>query len=125
LGAIFGVLLIAFVNVAHLLLARAVEEMPDIAVRVALGGRVFSQTLAEALALAAAGGLAGLGVAWASLRLYRRPLGNDIPSFWVDVRLDGRVFLFAAAVALLARGVAGLVPALQAARTDPGGLLND
>lgn len=128
LGAVFGVLLIACVNVAHLLLVRAVERTPEIAVRAALGaGRrsVAWELLAESLVLAATGGIVGLGVARAALALYRHLLGDEIPSFWVDVRLDARVFLFAFGLSLLAGVLAGLVPAFQAARSDPGEILKD
>lgn len=128
LGAVFGVLLIACVNVAHLLLVRAVERTPEIAVRSALGaGRrsVAWELLAESLVLAAAGGIVGLGVARAALALHRHLLGDEIPSFWVDVRLDARIFLFACGLSLLAGVLAGLVPAFQAWRSDPGEILKD
>ncbi len=128
LGAIFGVLLIACVNVAHLLLARAVDRTPEMAVRSALGAgrwRVASELLAESLVLAAAGGLAGLGIARGAIALYRRLMGNDLVSFWVDIRLDLPVFLFALGLTLLAALVAGALPALHAARSDPGEILKD
>jgi predicted permease len=128
LGAIFGVLLIACVNVAHLLLAQAVDRTPEMAVRAALGAgrtRVASELLAESLVLAVAGGIAGLGVAQGAIALYRRLMGNDIVSFWVDIRLDGRVVLFALGLTLLAGLIAGLLPALHAARSDPGEILKD
>jgi putative ABC transport system permease protein len=128
LGAIFGVLLIACVNVAHLLLARAVDRTPEMAVRTALGAgraRIAADLLAESLALAAAGGIAGLGVARGAIALYGRLIGRDIPSFWVDIRLDGPVVLFALGLTLLAGLIAGLLPALHAARSEPGELLRD
>jgi predicted permease len=128
LGAIFGVLLIACVNVAHLLLARAVDRAPEMAVRSALGAgrwRVASELLAESLVLAAAGGLAGLGIARGAIALYRRLMGNDLVSFWVDIRLDAPVFLFALGLTLLAALIAGALPALHAARSDPGEILKD
>lgn len=128
LGAVFGVLLIACVNVAHLLLVRAVERTPEIAVRAALGaGRrsVAWELLVDSLVLAAVGGIAGLGIARGALALYRHLLGDEIPSFWVDVRLDARVFLFAFGLSLLAGVLAGLFPAFLAARSDPGEILKD
>ena len=128
LGAIFGVLLIACVNVAHLLLARAVERTPEMAVRAALGAgwtRVASDLLAESLVLAGTGGIAGLAVAQGAIALYRRLMGNDIVSFWVDIRLDGPVVLFALGLSLLAALIAGLLPVLHAARSDPGEILKD
>jgi putative ABC transport system permease protein len=128
LGAIFGVLLIACVNVAHLLLARAVDRAPEMAVRAALGAgrtRVGLELLAESLVLATAGGIAGLGIAQGAIALYRRLMGNDIVSFWVDIRLDAPVFLFALGLTLLAALLAGALPALHAARSDPGEILKD
>jgi putative ABC transport system permease protein len=128
LGAIVGVLLIACVNVANLLLARAVDRTPEMAVRSALGAgrwRVMSEPLAESLVLAAAGGIGGLGIARGAIDLYVRRIGNDLPSFWVDIRLDGPVFLFAFGLTLLTGLIAGLLPALQAARSDPGEILKD
>jgi predicted permease len=128
LGAVFGVLLIACVNVANLLLARSAERTPEMAVRAALGagrGRVVGLLLAESAVLAAAGGALGLAVAEGAVGLYRRLMGDEIPSFWVDVRLDARVFLFALGLTLLASLIAGLLPALQAARTEPGEILKD
>jgi putative ABC transport system permease protein len=128
LGALCGVLLIACVNVAHLLLARAVDRTPEMAVRTALGagrGSVASELLAESLVLAAAGGIAGLGVARGAIGLYRRLMGNDIVSFWVDIRLDAPAFLVAFGLTLLAALIAGALPALHAARSDPGEVLKD
>ncbi len=128
LGAVCGVLLIACVNVANLLLLRSARRTPEIAVRAALGagrGRLAAQLLAETLVLAAAGGLLGLGLAQGLIVLYRRLLGDEIPSFWVDVRLDARVVLCALGLTLLASLLAGMLPALRAARTDPGEILQD
>jgi putative ABC transport system permease protein len=128
LGAVCGVLLIACVNVANLLLVRSARRTPEIAVRAALGagrGRLATQLLAETLALAAAGGALGLGLAQGLIVLYRRLLGDEIPSFWVDVRLDARVILGVCGLTLLASLLAGMIPALRAARTDPGEILQD
>ena len=128
LAAGIGLLLIACVNVANLVLARAAERTPEVAVRTALGAgrwRVVFQLLTETLVLAALGGALGLGLARGALAVYRRWLGDDIPSFWVDVRLDARVFLFALGITLLAGIIAGSIPALQAARTAPGEILKD
>ena len=128
LGAVFGVLLIACVNVANLLLARSVERTPEIAVRAALGSgrlRVAGLLLAESMTLAMAGGLLGLGIARGAIGLYRRLMGDEIPSFWVDVRLDARVFLFLLGATLLASLIVGCLPALRAARTAPGEILKD
>jgi len=113
--------LIACVNVANLMLARAVGRQHEIAVRVAVGCSrwgAIRQLLTEALLLFLLGGAASLFVGWAALRLllYAAPVGT-IPEI-VSVGLDARVFLFTFLVALLAGILAGLVPAIQASRTD-------
>ncbi len=128
LGAVCGVLLIACVNVANLLLVRSAGRTPEVAVRAALGAgraRLAAQLLAETLVLASVGGLLGLGLAEGLIVLYRRLLGGEIVSFWVDVRLDARVLLCIFGLTLLASLLAGVLPALRAARIDPGEILKD
>ena len=121
LGAVGVVLLIVCVNVAHLLLARAEGRRQEMALRTALGAsrrRLMTQMLTEALALALGGGVLGLGIAWAGIRLLSSlapaslPRANEIGMDWV-------VVLFCFAVALIAGLLFGLVPALRAAREAP------
>ncbi len=128
LAAVLLVLVIACVNVANLVLARAADRTREVAVRTALGAQrsqVIRQTLAEVLVLAAVGAAGGIGIAYVGARLFTRGIVDTMPPFWIDVRLDGTVLLFVTAVTVLAALVAGLVPALRASRGDVLPLLND
>ncbi len=128
LAAVLLVLVIACVNVANLVLARAADRTREVAVRTALGarrGQVIRQTLAEVLVLAVAGAGLGVGIAHAGARLFSRAIVDTTPPFWIDVGLDGTVLLFVTAITVVAALVAGLVPALRASRGDVLPLLND
>ena len=114
LGAVTLVLLVACVNVANLLLARANGRAREVAVSVALGAgrtRLVQQFLAESVVLGLAGGAAGLTVAfWATRALIA--LGPaSIPRLG-EVGVDFRVLGFTIAVAVLTSVVFGLAPAL-------------
>ena len=120
LGAVGFVLLIACVNVANLTLVRATERQREIAVRLALGasrGRIIRQLLSESLLIAVLGGVAGLliGVWIKDGLLALAPEG--IPRL-TQVKLDGMVLGFTLGVSALTGLLFGLLPALQASRTD-------
>jgi len=123
------VLLIACVNLASLLLARAADRRKDTAIRLALGASryyLMRQLLTESLVLAVAGGTAGILLAfWLTdlVNAWTPPI--DVPVI-PHVVMDVRVLLFAAAVTFVTGLLFGLVPALQSTRaTLAGAMRND
>jgi predicted permease len=120
LGAVAFVLLIACANVANLLLAQAAAREKEVAVRSAIGagrGRLLAQFLTESLVLGLCGGLLGLGVAFAGVRLLVSLAPPEIPRL-EDVAVDAQVLLFAFGVAVVSSLVFGLAPALHSVHTD-------
>ncbi len=122
------VLLVACVNVVNLLMVRATVRQRELAVRAALGAgrrRLVRQLLTETLLLAAAGGLGGAALGrWLSGMLAGITLPMDLP-IHVDFSFDWRVFAYIALIALGAGLVAGLLPALRAARADVNEVLRE
>jgi putative ABC transport system permease protein len=117
LGAVGFVLLIACANVANLLLARAATRQKEIALRTALGaprGRIIRQLLTESALLA---GALGLALAYAGMRGLVAISPANTPRL-NEVGIDPWVVGFNFAVALATGIIFGLVPALQASRTD-------
>ena len=114
-GAVLLVLVVACVNVANLLLARSAAREREVGLRTALGarrGRLVRQMLIESLALAAAGGVAGLGVAALCHRGLLALVGDRIPIPRLDqVALDLPVVAFTMITALATGMLFGLVPA--------------
>jgi putative ABC transport system permease protein len=123
LGSVAFVLLIACVNVANLLLARAAVREKELAVRAALGAgrqRLIRQLLTESTLLAFCGGALGLLFAvWGSnaLKLIS-PSGQGRVPRLDEVSLDFSVLAFTLGVACLTAIIFGLVPALQISRPD-------
>ncbi|MGH7656071.1 MAG: ADOP family duplicated permease [Gemmatimonadaceae bacterium] len=119
LGASALVLLIASVNVAAMLSARAAVRRREMAVRAALGarrGRLVRQLLTESLVLFVLGSAGGIAIAVVCTRaLERLPLPDEIS---LDLSPDYRAIAFALVISLVAGVVFGLAPALQAARAD-------
>ena len=119
------VLMTACANVSNVMLARALARQREIGIRLSIGAsrwRVVRQLLTEGLLIALAAGVAGLALAYWTLRAATALLfGTLPPTAAALVRLeptpfDGRVFLFALAVVALATLLFALLPSLQASQ---------
>jgi predicted permease len=125
LGAVASVLLIACVNVASLLLARAVARGRELATRVALGAsraRVVRQCLTESAVLGLAGGVLGILVAAASLRPFITFWPGALPRA-EEIQLDWRVLVVALTVSLGTGLLFGLAPAMRVPMNGLEGVL--
>jgi predicted permease len=116
LGAVAAMLLIACVNLANLLLARAAGRAQEMAVRRSLGAaswRVVRQMLTESVLLGVLGGVAGVALAWFGFDAVVALLPADQPRIHI-VALDRRVLIVAALVSIGTGVLFGLIPALHA-----------
>ena len=123
-----AVLLIACANVAGLLVARATSRQREIAVRLALGagrGQLVQQLLAESLLLAAIGGALGLLLAAGMDKALVSLLPAEMSDLSITTMPDWRILLFTMAVSFATGVLFGLIPALQATRTDVAPTLKD
>ena len=112
-----GILLLACMNLASLLMARGAVRQPELATRLALGatrGRLIQQLLLESLLIALMGTAAGLAVAPVVSKSLSVMLLGGQGDMHLDTSLDIRVFAFAALASIVAALLVGLVPALQA-----------
>jgi putative ABC transport system permease protein len=126
-GAVGLVLLIAVVNVANLMLARATVREREMALRLSLGagrGRLVRQLLTESVLLAAMGGVAGLALAWGGIHLVRAWNPGNLP-FIDSVRLDLGALSFMLLVSMVTGVLFGLAPALESARADLNATLKE
>jgi putative ABC transport system permease protein len=122
MGMVGLILLIACANVANLSLARGAARAREMAVRIAIGasrGRIMRQLLTEAVILAGAGTLIGVGVAAWATRFLVRLLGTSRSEVMLDLSPDLRVLAFAVTAGVLTVVLFALVPAWRATRVDP------
>ena len=118
--AVGFVLLIACTNVANLLLARATVRRREISIRIALGAgrrRLIQQFLTEGLLLSVIGGALGIGLAWLTMGVLGKIAFPFLPRSQ-EIGIDSRVLLFTLGVSILTSVVFGLIPSLQAGKTD-------
>jgi len=128
LAAVGLLLLIACVNVANLMLARATSREKEFALRAVMGAshaRLVRLLLVESLALAIGGGALGVLIAWGGLKFIVATMPPDSVPAESVIGLNVQVLAFAAALAILTPLVSGLAPALQAARRDLNDPLRD
>ena len=115
------VLLVACANVAGLLLSRATARGREIAVRLAVGAarwQLIRQLFLENLLLAIGGGILGIAIAVAGMRLFASvPVPTDVPVSF-NISLDQRVLVFTLIVSVASTFLFGLMPAWRSSRSD-------
>ncbi len=121
-------LLLACVNIAGILLARAASREREVAVRIALGAsrrKIIRELLAESLLLGLAGVAASLPLAYMAMS-FTNNMQTPLQGPWqynIDARLDGRVLAYALALAFLTSLLFGLAPAFETIRRNPNSIL--
>jgi predicted permease len=121
MAAVGAVLTIGCANVAGLLLARASQRRPELALRTALGAsraRILRQILLESLLLALGGGIAGILLSFILLQAGMGLLPADTPRL-PDVAMDAKVLEFAILLSAITSLIFGLLPAWRMSRQDP------
>jgi predicted permease len=121
MASVAVVLLVACANLAGLLIVRSSARHQEIAVRLSLGaarGRIVRQLLTESALLAAAGGAAGVALAYWMTDLLLAMMSRGRGTIALDVAPNVRTLAFAAAVTIVTAALFGLLPALGASRTD-------
>jgi predicted permease len=121
------VLLLACVNLANLLLARAATRQREMSTRLALGARrmhIMRQVLTESLLLSAMGGVAGLLLGYLGRNVIPRLLASPSQPAMMQVDFDWGVLAFTAGLSLATGLLFGIVPAWQAIHSDRNAALN-
>jgi len=127
-GVFLAVLVSACINVANLLLARAMLRTKEVAVRTTLGAtprRVVGLLMVEAAVVAVVGALVGLLLGQIGISWFDGAIAFTDPPWWFDFSIDGNVLLFVLGLTLFAALLSGLLPAMQAARTNINEVLKD
>ena len=127
LGTVGLVLLIACANVANLFLVRAEGRQQELAIQAALGAswrRITWELLSESLTLAALGGAAGLGLAYAGIRALGAIAPDGLPRV-EEITIDATVLLFTIAISVFAGLLFGLIPVLKLARPQLANALKE
>lgn len=127
LAAVGLVLLLACVNIANLLLARATIRTRELALRLALGAerrRIIRQLLTESAVLGSFGAITGIAIAYASARTLTLLLPPDL-GLMQNVQVDGEVLGFALLLSVAATVAFGLAPALLASSSNMQSDLKD
>ncbi len=117
-GGVVFVLLIGCVNIANIILARSQVRLREVATRLALGAprrRLAREMLFHALLLAGIGGVLGIGVGLAGIRLLSAFGASDLPR-GPEIGMDGSVLLFTIGTALVAGFIFGAIPTAQLLR---------
>ena len=125
--AVTVVLLIACANLAGLLLVRTIRRRHEVAIRIALGARapaLLQQAILESLVLSLTGGVIGLAMAVAMLRIGVSLLPETLPRIG-EIGLDWPVVGFAIGLAIVTGLICGLAPASAAIRTTVNDMLRD
>ena len=119
-SAVGLILLMACANIANLTLLRGAARAREMTVRVSLGApswRLVRQLITESLLLAGAGGIAGIGLAWALIRVAPVVIPEGTLPVGLRVELDLRIVAFTVVATLTAGLISGVVPAWRVTRS--------
>ena len=126
-GAVGLLLLLTCANVANLILTRADSRRRELAIRTALGAgqrQLLRLALAEGMVLSVTGGLVGLGLAWAGIRLLVIRAPTNVPRL-AELSVDWRVFAVTLVLSIATGIFFGLLPVAHLARRDLSGRLRE